>query len=238
MRPPVRAPIRTAPSRSWPRGNYPEVVVIGSPVTGFAGGSATPGNVTLQAAPGVEANIDAVLQGEPGSGARQGVPGIIVNSPLNRFVTIRNVTSRNWTSGIRVLGASRVAISGVRMENNVNYGIEVKDDARVSVSRSEITATGFRLNPMTGDFPSDANRPAPGIGIEFDDRSRGAVFSALIAGSFAVGLSNETGKRGAVCVGKVSLFNNPRNFAGPVASGKYCSFDGKYGESTTRKARR
>ncbi len=219
-------------------GNFPEVVVIGNPVTGFAGGSATPGNVTLQAAPGVDANIDAVLQGEPGSNARQSAPGIIVNSPANRYVTIRNITSRNWTSGIQVRGKSRVAINGVRLEGNVNYGVEVTDDARVAISRSEITATGFRLNPMTGDFPSDANRPDPGKGIEFDDRSSGVVFKTTVSGSFAAGLSNQTSNRRAVCVGPVSLFDNAPNYEGRFVFSKYCAFDSRGGYSATSKAGR
>lgn len=42
------------------------------------------GNVQLEAAPGVDANIDAVLQGDPGNAARQNAPGIIVDAPDNR----------------------------------------------------------------------------------------------------------------------------------------------------------
>ena len=180
-------------------GVFPEVVSI-------------TGNVTLQGAPGVEANIDAVLQGFPGSGALQRAPGIIVNSPANRYVTIRNITTRNWTSGIQVNGASRVAIDGVRAENNVNYGIEVTDSARVSISRSEVRATGFRLNPVTGNFPSAANAPNPGKGIEFDDDSSGTVFLSSVTGSFAAGISNMTGRRFGVCVSQVNVFDNSPNF--------------------------
>ena len=60
------------------------------------------GNVTLQAASGVDANIDAILQGDPNSPTRETVPGIIVDAPSNRRVVIRNVGTRNWTSGIQV----------------------------------------------------------------------------------------------------------------------------------------
>ena len=180
-------------------GIFPEVVTI-------------TGNVTLQGAPGVEANIDAVLQGNAGSGALQGQPGIAVNAPANRYVVIRNVTSRNWTSGIRVQGSSRVAIDGVRVENNVNYGIEVADEARVAISRSEVHTTGFRLNPATGNFPSAANVPSPGKGIEFDDQSSGTVALTTVTGSVGAGISNATGQRFAVCVSGVNVFDNNPNF--------------------------
>ncbi len=196
-------------------GVYPEIVVIGLPDARFPGlGTATPGNVTLQAAPGVEANIDAVLQGEPGTSTRQGQPGIVVNMPRNRQVAIRNVTSRNWTSGIEISHDSRVAISGSRFENNVNYGIEAKGNARVTISKTEVAATGYRLNPVTGNFPSDANVPDPGIGIEFDDTSAGTVFNSTVSGSFAAGIANTSTNRVGVCVANVNAFDNDPDYAG------------------------
>jgi len=147
------------------------------------------GNVTLQAAPGVDANIDAVLQGDAGSTARQDTPGIIVNAPANRRVIIRNIASRNWTSGIQVNGQSRVSIERCRLEHNVNYGVEVNGSAAVQVDKSEIIGTGFRLNSGGVDFPTTST-PAPGIGISFEDNSRGAVFRSTISGSFSQGLSD------------------------------------------------
>ncbi len=182
------------------------------------------GNVTLQAAPGVEANLDAVLQGDPGSTARQGQPGIIVNSPANRYVVIRNILSKNWTSGIQVNGESRVAIESCRLENNVNYGVEVNDNARVTVAKSEVHATGFRLNPATGDFPTTA-APAPGNGIEFDDNSSGTVFFTTVSGSFGSGIA--TGKGNAVCAYLVNVFDNGRNFENVRPSINNCGSNNK-----------
>jgi hypothetical protein len=173
-------------------GTFPETVTL-------------TGNVTLQAAPGVDANIDAVLQGDPGSGARQSAPGIIVNAPANRYVVIRNIGSRNWTSGIQVMGNSRVTIESCRLEHNVNYGIEVNDKARVKVDKSEVVATGFRLNPATGDFPT-SNSPNPGIGISFEGSSQGAVYRTEVSGSFRDGISNRSG--GKVKLEDVYLFDN------------------------------
>lgn len=182
-------------------GTFPEVVTI-------------TGNVTLQAAPGVVANLDAVVQGDPGSTARQGQPGIIVNAPANRYVVIRNITSKNWTSGIQINGFSRVAIENCKLENNINYGIEVTGNARVSISKSEVHATGFRLNPATGDFPTTST-PNPGKGIEFDDNSSGTVFSTSVTGSFGAGISDSTnsgGRNRNVCVYLVNVFDNSPNF--------------------------
>jgi len=135
------------------------------------------GNVTLEAAAGVEANLDAVRQGDAGSTARQGQPGIIVNAPANRQVVIRNIQSRNWTSGFQINGDSRVALEGVRAEHNVNYGIEITGNAKVAISDSEVYATGRRLNAAGIDFPSAASQPDPGRGIEFDDHSSGTSSS-------------------------------------------------------------
>lgn len=190
-------------------GTFPEIVTI-------------TGNLTLQAAPGVHANIDAVLQGDTGSTARQGQPGIIVNAPANRYVVIRNIMSKNWTSGIQINGNSRVAIESCIFENNINYGIEINDNARVTIAKSEVHATGFRLNPMTGDFPTSST-PSPGNGIEFDDNSSGSVFFTTVSGSFRAGIANRTGGSGPffsfgtvgnnnVCISHVNVFDNLPNF--------------------------
>lgn len=160
-------------------GRFPEALTI----------TAANGNVTLAAAPGVEANIDAVLSGDPGNGVRQGQPGIVVNAAANRRVTIQNVVVRNWTEGIRIQGASHVTLEDVRIENNVNYGILVEDSARVAVNRSSVLATGYRTG-VTGSFPSDANVPDPGIGIAFEDASRGFVAFTLVTGSFKTGIAD------------------------------------------------
>ncbi|CAN5584491.1 hypothetical protein BH20VER3_BH20VER3_15200 [soil metagenome] len=173
-------------------GTFPETVTL-------------TGNVVLQAAPGVDANIDAVLQGDTGSVARQGQPGIIVNAPNNRYVVIRNIGSRNRTSGIQVLGDSRVAIENCRIEHNVNYGIEVRDNASVKVDRCEVVATGYRLNPDTGDFPT-TSQPNPGSGIGYNENARGLVCRTEVSGSFRVGIIAAGGT--SVSAQDVCLFDN------------------------------
>ena len=177
------------------------------------------GNVTLQGASGVEAIIDAVLQGEAGSGGRQNAPGIVVNSTTNNAVILRNITSRNWTSGIRIMGNSRVSIDNCRIENNVNYGIEILDNARVTISKTKVRATGFRIG-ATGGFPF-ANAPNPGIGIEFDDASSGSIYQTSVSSSFSTGISDVS--TGSVCAFLVNVFDNNSNLRNIVPSSLPCS---------------
>lgn len=120
--------------------------------------TAANGNVTLEAAPGVEADVDAVLQGDPNSGARQNAPGIIVSASKDRFVTIRNIVNRNWTEGIRVIGDSNVLIDNCRIENNTNFGIRIQDNAKVKINKTTVVATGYRVS-AAGDFPRKSPQP-------------------------------------------------------------------------------
>ncbi|MGH2727599.1 MAG: hypothetical protein ACRDKS_11575 [Actinomycetota bacterium] len=175
-------------------GVFPEIVTI----------TAAGGNVTLEAAPGVDANIDAVAQGVPGGADRQASPGVIVNSPAERRVTIRNVMSRNWTEGFRILGYSRATLDGVRAENNRDYGIRVQDYARVAISHAQVNATGFRAAPGVD------NTPNPGIGIEFEGQSRGSIFFTSVTGSFAGGLVRESTAK--LTRDHVQLFDNNPDF--------------------------
>ncbi len=189
-------------------GRFPEVVSI----------TGANGNVTLEAAPGVEANIDAVLAGDAGNAARQAAPGIVVNAPADRHIAIRNIVSRNWTVGIQVAGDSRVTIESSRLENNVNYGILVSDEARVAIVGCTVSATGFRAG-ATGNFPT-ANAPDPGIGIEFEDSSSGLIADTTVTGSFAAGISNETAAGGqSVRVRDLDLFDNHPDRSGGFGSG-------------------
>ncbi len=173
------------------------------------------GNTTIEAAPGVEATIDAVATGTraaqfPNStnATRQGQPGIIVNSPANRYVTLRNLVVRNWTEGIQILGRSRVTIDNVRLEGNVNHGIRASDDSRVLISHSQISSTGFRVG-ATGDFPATST-PNPGNGITFDQQAQGLVTDTTVSGNFGYGIA----KLGSAYIEarRVVAFDNSINF--------------------------
>jgi hypothetical protein len=104
-------------------GRFAEQVVI----------TAANGNVTLQAAPGVEAAIDAVLQGDPGGGnaVRLGQVGIVVGFPGQHSVTLKNLTVRNWVIGIDV-AFGQAALIDVRVVNNVHFGVRVRGSSEVS----------------------------------------------------------------------------------------------------------
>lgn len=186
------------------------------------------GNVTLEAAPGVEANIDAVVTGSraldfPGGTnvTRQAAAGIIVNSPnANRYIVLRNLVSRNWTEGILVQGNSRVTIDNCRIENNVNYGISVEGSARVAITNTQVNGTGFRVG-AAGQSPVAATgatlvTPDPGIGIEFESGS-GYIADTVVTGSFAAGIATDGAN---VTLARVVAFDNNPNFSGePGRSG-------------------
>ncbi len=179
--------------------------------------TAANGDVTLQAAPGVEAEIEAVRAGDAaGNTQRQAAPGIIVNAPSNRIVTIRNIVSRNWTEGILVSGNSRVIIDNCRVEHNKDYGIHVMGSAKATITNSQVVGSGFR------NGAGIVNTPMPGIGIEFEGASSGVVASTTISGSFAAGIANATGNPQAVKIANTAVvFDNNPNFIGvrpPVGS--------------------
>lgn len=170
--------------------------------------TAANGDVTLQAAPGVQAEIEAVRAGDPGSADRQAAPGIIVDAPADRRVTIRNIVSRNWTIGILIDGHSHVLIEDCRVEHNRDYNVQVAGSARVAIVGSSITAAGFR-NGANLD-----NTPDPGVGISFEDQSRGVVADTTVSGSFGAGVANLTGRGSRVQIeDDVVLFDNNPNLS-------------------------
>lgn len=173
------------------------------------------GNITVQAAPGVEANFDAVLQGDAGSGARMGMSGVTINAASSRFVVLRNLTIRNWTAGIQVSGDSKVLIENCKVEHNTNYGIWAADNASVLIDGSKVIATGRRMNPATGDFPSGM-APMPGNGIEYSDMATGAVVNSTVTGSVGSGITTPNGKGftgGPDLRQKNTVFGNGRDFS-------------------------
>lgn len=186
------------------------------------------GNVTLEAAPGVEANIDAVVTGtrandfpDGTNASRQAAPGIIVNSSNpNRYIVLRNLVSRNWTEGIVVMGSARVTIDNCRLENNVNYGVLVQGASRVAITNTQVNGTGFRIgaagqSPVAGPGAIQVT-PTPGTGIEYEGGT-GHIADTVVTGSFAVGI--DTGGA-SVELTRVIAFDNASNFGGPGTSGE------------------
>lgn len=183
-------------------GRFPETVDI----------TGANGQVVIEAAPGVDANIDAVLAGDAGNTTRQTAPGIIVNTAANRRVVLRNLVSRNWSIGIEAMGDSHVIIDHCRLDGNRDYGIRAAGNAKVVITNSQVNGSGFRVNPMVD------NTPNPGVGIAFEDSSDGAIASTTVTGSFAAGVANET--RSKIQVSDVVAFDNNPNSRGKFKAAK------------------
>ncbi|MCI0651420.1 MAG: right-handed parallel beta-helix repeat-containing protein [Planctomycetes bacterium] len=177
-------------------GRFPEILTI----------TGANGNVTLEAAPGVEANIDAVLAGAAGNVDRQNSTGILIDAANDRMITLRNLVIRNWRDGIVVEGDSHVLIDGCRIEHNLNFGIWVHDDARVAITDCQVSGTGFRVG-AAGTSPS-VDLPDPGVGIEFKNSSKGLVANTTIAGNYGKGLVKKGGTN--VQQSGVQQFDNER----------------------------
>ena len=136
------------------------------------------GHIEIRAAPGVEANIDAVFQGDPagGNNARQETVGLLFSTPADRRIVLRNLTIRNWAEGLRAAQSARVTVIGCRFYGNRDFGIRVADSARVAVYDSEIVGTGFRVGTAN-------NATAFGHGILFETNAGGTIAKSLIAGN-------------------------------------------------------
>lgn len=174
------------------------------------------GNVIIEAAPGVSANLEAFNPpgNDPGNTTRQNAPGITVDSDGSFIVVLRNLTIRNWTTGILAQGSSRVTVDGCLLDSNVSYGIRARENARVTIVNSRVDASGYRATPS----PGVDNNPSPGIGIAFDDNSYGAVATTTVSHSFAGGVANRTvdGNRLRLRMNDVNVINNNPDYVNAV----------------------
>lgn len=194
-------------------GRFAESIFIGNNVggPGFPG-IADPGNVTLEAAPGVNAIIDAVLQGDPtgGNNTRQGQTGITITYVnANRRVTLRNLDIRNWNVGVEVTLASRVTIDNVRFENNLNAGVRLGGDSQTVMNDVQVTATGFRVGTAVA-------LPTTSHSVEVNSPAKVRLVNCTVSYSANTGIFNNGGPAANVVLYKVSTFFNAINVAGPV----------------------
>ena len=207
-------------------GRFHENVYIGQGTGGFPFGAAVPGNVTLEAAPGVEAVIDAFAQGGPAAdnNTRSASAGITVNYTTNgaqRLATIRNVQVRNFAIGIAADNNARVNIENARIENNVFYGIRLSNNVRGTVSHTHVTGTGFRVS---GAPAPNAAVIAPsqgvflGSGIFVNQNAQGHISNTVSSHNSTYGISANTATgTPVVVVTQVSApFNNTAPTLGPV----------------------
>lgn len=188
-------------------GRFNETVTIGF----NSGLYPNPGNVELEAAPGVSASLEAVVQGDPdpaANTARQSRVGITVNSPSTRIITLRNLTIRNYMEGIRLEGDSRVNIENCNIDNNRNVGIRALANSRLTINNTNVVGTGFRLGNAVD------NTPFPGDGIRFEGNSRGWLKEVTVYHSFRNAISATS----ATVMGNV-ITNGINTVGGTVQTG-------------------
>lgn len=168
------------------------------------------GNVVIEAAPGVSANLEAFNPpgDAPGNTSRQNSPGITVNSDGSFIVVLRNLTIRNWTTGILTLGGSRVTVDSCLLDSNVSYGIRARDNSRITIVNTRIDASGFRKTPS----PGVDNTPSPGIGVAFDELASGALAQTTVTHSFSIGVANRTPDQIRLRMNDVNVLNNNPDF--------------------------
>ncbi|HBB89345.1 MAG TPA: hypothetical protein DC047_17205 [Blastocatellia bacterium] len=182
-----------------------------------APGATSPGNVTIEAAPGVEADLDAVLQGDPAGAntARQNTAGIFIqyNPGNNSVVTLRNLTIRNFYEGIVATAGSRVNIDNCRIENNLSNNIHVVGPASVVINRTYSTAAGNRIG-------GPSSTPSVGHGLFVETTAQVRIVDSLFTQNRACGIANGGGVAAAVQLYKVSsFFNGPgSDICGPTTT--------------------
>ncbi|HVG30451.1 MAG TPA: right-handed parallel beta-helix repeat-containing protein [Pyrinomonadaceae bacterium] len=188
--------------------------VIGNAVPGFPGGSAAPGNVTIEAAPGVVANIDAVFQGDPVGGntdrQQRGAFLITYTSAFpDRIVTLRNLTFRNYLEPVGITGFSNVVIDNCRFTNNLGIGVNINGPANIVVMRSHFEGNGRRIG-------GPSNTPSPGDGIAIAGNPTVKISDTTFTLNVGAGIRNNTGSAAAVTLYRVATYLNGTNIVGPV----------------------
>ncbi|MDT4968954.1 MAG: Right handed beta helix region [Acidobacteriota bacterium] len=197
-------------------GRYAEQVLIGFPTAPFQGGSINPGNVTIEAAPGVIANIDAVLQGDPAGGntTRMDSTGIIINyansTHSDRTVTLRNLGIRNWSQGVGIGGFGSVVVDNCRFENNRTAGLRSTSSVNLVITNSQFSNNGHRV------APSNVNTPNAGDGLWVESANGVRVFNSTFSNNAGAGIRNDTGSASKVKLFKVGTFLNGTDIVGPV----------------------
>lgn len=192
-------------------GRFAETIAIAS------GSNPANTNLTIEAAPGVEASLEAVLTGtDPraavfnsdtsSNASRQATTAVTVSTDGNFYVTLRNLVIRNWSTGIEVIGNAGVLIDNCRLENNLNRGIFVSGNAPVAITRTTVSATGFRGG---GSPAPDSTEPAPGNGIVFLNDSSGVLSDCIVTGNFAAGIIKTQARRQLQVRDSTFFDNNP-----------------------------
>jgi hypothetical protein len=200
-------------------GNYLETIMITGPVTIEGTGPGV--NIEAFVVP-ADPRIRDFPQAMMNPFQLQSQPGVIINAPANRTVELRNLVITNWTDCIRVQGASTLLMNNVTCRSNINNGVLIMDTARVAIKDSTIESTGFRVNPMTGNFPSAQNMPGQGDGINIaSPQAQLEIRDTTITNNFGQGIRIPQGAA-ATALEQVDnlLFNNQRSQQpGAIAGG-------------------
>ena len=198
-------------------GRFYESIFIGRVQCVGCPGSANPGNVTLEAAPGVDATIDAQFQGDPsgGNATRLASTGIAVaylqnsNTGLTRTVVLRNLTVRNFARGAEISHSARILIDNCRFENNLNYGILLNFSSLAVIQNTQVTGTGYRtVAPLV---------PNPGHGISLETNAQARIVDSVISHNGNAGVAN-SGVASNLVFYKVGLYFNGVNIFGPFTA--------------------
>lgn len=196
-------------------GRYAEQVYIGQQLGGPGSpGTASPGNVTLEAAPGVHAEIDAVLQGDPagGNATRQNGVGIEIGHLLafsDRIVTIRNLTIRNFTRGVAHQTFANVVIDNCRIAHNLANGIYATSGGNLVIRNSVIEGNGRRIGG-----PSAVPSPGEGL-VVLSNGPQVRIVDSVFAHNVAAGINNLSAS--SISIYKVATYFNNPNLSGVVA---------------------
>jgi hypothetical protein len=172
--------------------------------------SPTAGGVQIiEAAPGVQANIDAVLQGNvrpaPLDGATlQASTGLTINDtntfPSPKSVLLRNLVLRNWQVGVRTTGVARVTMTNCRLDSNVQHGVLVTGMGCFEMTNCQVSTSGMRF-PTPGIGGQN-----PGNGITFQDATFGSLYNNTITSNLGVGVAIGAGN--VVFVKDNNIFDN------------------------------
>jgi hypothetical protein len=165
------------------------------------------GVTIIEAAPGVQANLDAVIAGDAaGNAARQAGPGIVVDTnETDRVVILRNLVIRNYTVGLQVNGTARVIAENCRFDSNLSANVLATAASRLTMTSCSVVAGGMRFNPTKGT-------PSPGHGISFTGLATGSISRCTISSNTGAGINNAG--QATIFLDKNTLFDNSPNLAG------------------------
>lgn len=145
------------------------------------------GHIQIEAAPGVEANIDAVFQGDPagGNNTRQAAIGMLISMNPGGSVTLRNLTIRNFAIGVKVMGATRLLMQNCRVDNNLDVGVHVVEQSIATIDESQINGTGRRIGTAN-------NATNYGHGLLLEQSGSVVISNSIISNSLGFGVLNSS----------------------------------------------